>query len=155
MRTKLKNPGLLIIAGCLFCLMMAGCGAGEPPEPTLTPLQLELQESIQAWDGHGVDSYTMQVTYRKDGWNPQILRVRVEAGVAEIEDQACMPERTCYERPLEAADYSIDAILAVVAEQIAVNGVTQAVFHEEYSFPRIVKTTEGEYEISDFQPLSE
>jgi hypothetical protein len=146
---------MLLVVSFLFCLSLAACGGGEPPEPTLTPLQIELQESIQAWEAHGIDSYTMQVTFRKAGWHPQIMNIRVEAGAAEIEDQTCMPERTCYERPLEAADYSIDAILALIAEQLAVNGVSQAVFHEEYSFPRITKTLVGEFEISDFKPLDE
>ena len=97
----------------------------------------------------------MQVTYRKEGWSPQILQLRVEEGEVEIEKQSCIPERTCGLRAVEAEDFALDAIFAVVLEQAALHGVGHVAYNEAFGFPRIIATSEGSYEISDFRPLTE
>ena len=154
---QIKPLHLMVLLFCLFAGGLVSCRSEGNIEvtPTLSPLQQELQHSAEAWQAHNIDSYTMQVTYRKGSWHPQILQIRVVSGVAEIEEHDCMPERDCGLRSVEAEDFSIDAILAAVLAQATINGVDHVVYHEDYAFPRISQTANGSYEISNFKPLAE
>lgn len=156
----MKNRPVLFTVFILLLLtlpFLAACDGGEPvatPTPTPSPLQLEIEEAISQFEALEVDDYTVRVTYRRPAWDPQIMDIEVVDGQATILDQNCIPERNCGLRDVEAADFTLPAIFAVVRQQAAFpEGITQISYHDEYGFPRIIATAEeGSFEISNFQP---
>ncbi len=148
---------VLPILMSLIISLLAACGDRSPeasPTATPSPLQMEIEAAIAQFEAQNIDRYTMRVTYRKRGWNPQIMDLEVAGGQAIILEQNCIPERTCGLRPVEAADFTLDNIFAVVREQAALHeGIFEIAYHDTYGFPRIIATSVGGYEISNFQPV--
>ena len=156
MKTRPVHVVPLILIS-LTILLLAACGGGSPaatPTPTPSPMQMEIEAAIAQFEAQGIADYTMRVTYRKRGWNPQIMDLAVTDGQAAILEQNCIPERTCGLRPVEAADFTLDSIFTVVREQAALHeGIIEIAYHDAYGFPRIIATSVGAYEISNFQPV--
>lgn len=152
----LKPRWLFVVMVLVLAVLMMACQQDRvEPTPTLSSQQVEVLDAIRQWRAAGIENYTVQITYRNPGWNPQIFNVRVTKGEPEIERHICFPERTCVVRQMDAADLSLDSIFNQVEQQVQRNEVGHVVYNDEYGFPRIIDTTEGDWEISDFQVVQE
>lgn len=147
---------VLVLVVLVLVALLSACQQDRvEPTPTLSPQQAEFLDAIAQWRAAGIENYTMRVTYRGPGWNPQVLNIRVTDGEPEVERHVCFPERTCAIRQMEVVDLSLDNIFNN-AEQLAQrNEVGHVVYNDEYGFPRIIDTSEGDWEISDFQVVQE
>ena len=139
---------LLLAAGLAACSANAG-----DRTPTPSPMRQEFNDAIGRWEALGITSYAMNLTYRHPGWEPQTMVVEVRDGTASFTEKGCFPERDCYVRPLEAADFTLAHILPQVATLIDQRSVTHIVYHDQYFFPRIIDSPEEGWEISNFRLL--
>lgn len=151
---------IVIFGGAMLVLLaLAGC-VGEPAETVegpapVSPQRQAMDAAAQAWQGQGIDSYTMKVQYNPPGWNAQLLDITVRDHEAEFVTHKCMPERTCALRQLDEADFTIDRIISSAQLLIDRGVVEHVVYHETYDFPRVIESPEGTWILSDFKPLEE
>lgn len=143
--------GLVILGGAL-----TACGGSEPPEslpPTPSEQRIKLESEIAAWDALNIDSYQVRVTYRKRGWDPHVMDLRVDEGTASFEDFGCFPEQTCFERELDPQRFTLDAIFNDALNYADFSLLNEYPYNADYGFPRIINAGEEAWEISNFRPL--